>query len=59
MVTTVFPTLYVMTVHSKMLHVTCKSCYPNTYMEWEGVMWTHLAQNGEQWQALVNTVMNL
>jgi hypothetical protein len=28
-------------------------------IEWEGVDWTHLAQDRDQWQALVNTVMNL
>jgi hypothetical protein len=26
---------------------------------WEGVKWMHLAQDRDQWQALVNTVMNL
>jgi len=26
---------------------------------WEGVGWTHLAQEGDQWWVLVNTVMNL
>jgi hypothetical protein len=26
---------------------------------WEGVNWIHLAQDREQWWALVNTVMNL
>jgi hypothetical protein len=26
---------------------------------WEGVDWIHLAQNRNQWWALVNTVMNL
>jgi hypothetical protein len=26
---------------------------------WEGVNWIHLAQDRDQWQALVNTVMNL
>jgi hypothetical protein len=26
---------------------------------WEGVDWIHLAQDKEQWQAFVNTVMNL
>jgi hypothetical protein len=26
---------------------------------WEGVDWIHLAQDRDQWQALVNTVMNL
>jgi hypothetical protein len=26
---------------------------------WEGVEWTHLAQDSDQWEALVNTVMNL
>jgi hypothetical protein len=26
---------------------------------WEGVDWLHLAQDLEQWRALVNTVMNL
>jgi hypothetical protein len=26
---------------------------------WEGVDWIHLAQNRDQWWALVNTVMNL
>jgi hypothetical protein len=28
-------------------------------MVWEGVDWIHLAQDRDQWQALVNTVMNL
>jgi len=27
--------------------------------EWEGVDWTHLAQDRDQWRAPVNTVMNL
>jgi hypothetical protein len=26
---------------------------------WEGVDWLHLAQDRDQWRALVNTVMNL
>jgi hypothetical protein len=26
---------------------------------WEGVNWMHLAQDRDQWQALVKTVMNL
>jgi len=26
---------------------------------WEGVDWIHLAQDRDQWRALVNTVMNL
>jgi hypothetical protein len=26
---------------------------------WEDVDWTYLGQDGDQWQALVNTVMNL
>jgi hypothetical protein len=26
---------------------------------WEGVDWIHLTQNGDQWWALVNMVMNL
>jgi hypothetical protein len=26
---------------------------------WEGVDWVYLAQNREQWRALVNKVMNL
>jgi hypothetical protein len=26
---------------------------------WEGVEWMHLAQDRDQWRALVNTVMNL
>jgi hypothetical protein len=26
---------------------------------WEGVDWTHFAHDRDQWQALVNTVMNL
>jgi len=26
---------------------------------WEGVYWIHLAHDGDQWQALVNTVMSL
>jgi hypothetical protein len=25
---------------------------------WEGVDWIHLAQDRDQWRALVNTVMN-
>jgi hypothetical protein len=28
-------------------------------MEWDVTDWTDLAQNREQWRALVNTVMNL
>jgi hypothetical protein len=31
----------------------------NIILEWEGVVWIHLAQNRDQWLALVNTVMNL
>jgi hypothetical protein len=27
-------------------------------IEWEGVDWIHLAQDGDQWRGLVNTVMN-
>jgi hypothetical protein len=26
---------------------------------WEGMNWMHLAQDREQWRAVVNTVMNL
>jgi hypothetical protein len=26
---------------------------------WDGMNWFHLAQNRDQWRALVNTVMNL
>jgi hypothetical protein len=26
---------------------------------WEGVIWFHLAQDRDQWRALLNTVMNL
>jgi hypothetical protein len=26
---------------------------------WDGMDWIHLAQNRNQWRALVNTVMNL
>jgi hypothetical protein len=26
---------------------------------WEGVDWMHVAQDMDQWRALVNTVMNL
>jgi hypothetical protein len=26
---------------------------------WEGIDWMHLAQDRDQWQALVTTVMNL
>jgi hypothetical protein len=26
---------------------------------WEGVDWIHLAEDRDQWRALVNTVMNL
>jgi hypothetical protein len=28
-------------------------------IEWEGVKWMHLAQDRDQWWALVNTVINL
>jgi hypothetical protein len=28
-------------------------------IRWEGVDWIHLAQDRDQWQGLVNTVMNL
>jgi hypothetical protein len=28
-------------------------------MEWGGMDWIHLAQDRDQWQALVNIVMNL
>jgi hypothetical protein len=27
-------------------------------IEWDGVDWIELAQDGDQWRALVNTVMN-
>jgi hypothetical protein len=30
-----------------------------TDIVWEGVDWMHLAQDRDQWQALVNLVMNL
>jgi len=26
---------------------------------WEDVYWIHLAQDGDQWRAVVNTVMNI
>jgi hypothetical protein len=26
---------------------------------WEGVDWIHMAQDNDQWRAVVNTVMNL
>jgi len=26
---------------------------------WEGMDWMHVAQNRDQWRALVNTIMNL
>jgi len=26
---------------------------------WEGVDWTHVAQEGDRWRDVVNTVMNL
>jgi hypothetical protein len=32
--------------------------YPKE-VEWEGVNWIHLAQDWNQWQALMNTIMNL
>jgi hypothetical protein len=28
-------------------------------IEWEVVNWIHVAQDGNQWQALVNMAMNL
>jgi hypothetical protein len=28
-------------------------------IEWDGIDWIDLAQNRDQWRALVNTVMNL
>jgi hypothetical protein len=28
-------------------------------VEWEGVYWMHLCQDGDQWRAAANTVMNL
>jgi hypothetical protein len=28
-------------------------------VEWEGVEWMHLAQDRDQWLAVVNTVMDL
>jgi hypothetical protein len=31
----------------------------NREMWWEGVDWMHPAQDKDQWQAVVNTVMNL
>jgi hypothetical protein len=28
-------------------------------IEWDGVVWINLAQDRDQWRAVVNTVMNL
>jgi hypothetical protein len=28
-------------------------------LRWDGVYWIYLAQDKDQWRALVNTVMNL
>jgi hypothetical protein len=41
-----------------------RSCVDNIQMElreigWDGVDWIDMAQDRDQWKALVNTVMNL
>jgi hypothetical protein len=33
--------------------------FGNCRSRWEGTDWIHLAQNRDQWRAVVNTVMNL
>jgi hypothetical protein len=29
------------------------------WIRWDGMDWIHLAQDGDQWRALVNTAVNL
>jgi hypothetical protein len=36
-----------------------RKCRKERQIGWKGVDWIHLAQDREQWRALVNTVMNL
>jgi hypothetical protein len=45
------------------LRIYRRKCQDNIRMNpreigWEDVEWMHLAQDSDQWQALVNTVMN-
>jgi hypothetical protein len=43
--------------HTKQINTLCRQNV--TEIGWDGVDWIELAQDRDQWRALVNTVMNL